>query len=243
MGVAGGPDMIQDGLVLALDASDRNSYVSGSSVWRDLSGLNNTGSLVNGPTFSSANQGSIVFDGTNDYVGFGNISSIILSNNQFCINYWLLMTGTARGDFFNIKNFNTPQDDIGFFIDTNNKLYTFFLVQGALTNNGGATNNRASVSNTTFSRNVIYNVCIQKEASQKIGMYVNGVIDNNTYSTTTNTANVASTSLWVGSNKSNDTTVAVPWPGNIYNVKVYNRALSATEILQNYNATKTRFGL
>ena len=68
MGVAGGPDLIQDGLVLDFDASDRNSYVSGSTTWFDLSGnSNNNAVLVNGPTFTGSNGGAIVFDGTNDY--------------------------------------------------------------------------------------------------------------------------------------------------------------------------------
>jgi hypothetical protein len=228
--------------VLALDAASKNSYPGSGTTWTDLSGNSNTGTLVNGPTFNSANGGSIVFNGSNTYVNCGTISTQILSNNQFTANYWLQITGSARGDFFSIKNFNTPQDDIGFFIDTNNKLYTYFNVQGTITNNGVGFG-YASVSNTTFSRNTIYNITCIKDASQKIVMYVNGVLDNNTYSTITNTANVASTSLWVGGNRTNATTPSLIWPGNIYNTQIYNRALSAAEIAQNYNATKSRFNL
>ena len=242
MAFGNGPSVVTNGLVLALDAADRNSYPGSGTVWNDLSGNNNSGSLINGPTFSSANGGSIVFNGSNTYVNCGTISTQILSNNQFTANYWLQITGSARGDFFGIKNFNTPQDDIGFFIDTNNKLYAYFNVQGTITNNGVGSG-YASVSNTTFSRNTIYNITCIKDASQKIVMYVNGVLDNNTYSTITNTANVASTSLWVGSNRTNATTPSLTWPGNIYNTQIYNRALSAAEIAQNYNAQKSRFNL
>jgi hypothetical protein len=237
-----GPKIVTQGLVLALDAASKNSYPGSGTTWTDLSGNSNTGTLVNGPTFNSANGGSIVFNGSNTYVNCGTISTQILSNNQFTANYWLQITGSARGDFFSIKNFNTPQDDIGFFIDTNNKLYTYFNVQGTITNNGVGFG-YASVSNTTFSRNTIYNITCIKDASQKIVMYVNGVLDNNTYSTITNTANVASTSLWVGGNRTNATTPSLIWPGNIYNTQIYNRALSAAEIAQNYNATKSRFNL
>ena len=74
-------------------------------------------------------------------------------------------------------------------------------------------------------------------------MYVNGVLDNNTYSTTTNTATVATTPFWIASNKTGPTTPAAAFAGNIYSNQTYNRALSASEVLQNYNATKTRFGL
>jgi len=89
----------------------------------------------------------------------------------------------------------------------------------------------------------IYNICAQKDASQKIAMYVNGILDNNTYSTVTNTSTVATSSLWIASNKSDAVTPALSFPGNIYQTSIYNRALSAQEVAQNYNATKTRFGL
>ena len=233
--------IVTDGLVLCLDAADRNSYVSGSLTWRDVAGSNN-GTLTNGPTFNSTNGGSIVFDGVDDYVDCGNISSIILSNNQFTANYWFRMTGTARGDLFGIKNFNTPQDDIGFFIDISNKLNAYFNIQGVITNNIPGTG-YASISNTTFARNTIYNIVCMKDASQKIVMYVNGVLDNNTYSTITNTSNVAITPFWVASNKTGPTTPAVPFSCNIFSAQIYNRALSALEVLQNYNSQKSRFGL
>jgi len=233
--------IVTDGLVSCLDAADRNSYVSGSTTWRDVAGSNN-GTLTNGPTFNSGSGGNIVFDGVDDYVDCGNISSIILSNNQFTANYWFRMTGNTRGDLFNIKNFNTPQDDIGFFIDIYNKLNAYFNVQGVITNNISGTG-YASISNTAFTRNTIYNVTFGKDASQKIFMYINGTLDNNTYSTLTNTTNVAITPFWIGSNKTNPTSPYLSFPGNIYSTQVYNRALTSTEILQNYNAQKSRFGL
>ena len=64
------PNIITDGLVLYLDAANTKSYVSGSTTWTDLVGLNN-GTLINGPTFNSANGGSIVFNGVNNYVTLG----------------------------------------------------------------------------------------------------------------------------------------------------------------------------
>ena len=236
------PKIVTDGLVLSLDAGNTKSYPGTGTLWLDKSGRGNNGTLTNGPTFNSGSGGSIVFDGVDDYVNCGNISTTILSNNQFTANYWFRMTGTARGDLFNIKNFNTPQDDIGFFIDTNNKLFSYIQVQGTITNNNVGFG-YASISTTTFLRNTIYNVTFGKDASQKIFMYVNGVLDNNTYSTTTNTATVATTPFWIASNKTNPTTPAIPFAGNIYNTQVYNRALSATEVQQNFNALRGRFGI
>ena len=69
-----GPDIIEDGLVLCLDAANINSYPKSGTTWSDLKGSND-GTLTNGPTFSSANGGCIVFDGSNDYVnGFRPVS-------------------------------------------------------------------------------------------------------------------------------------------------------------------------
>jgi hypothetical protein len=234
--------IVKDGLVLDLDAAKKESYPGSGTRWNDIAGGVITGSLVNGPTFDSNNGGSIVFDGTNDYADCGNISSVILGNNQFTTSYWFRMTGSARGDLFSLKNFNTPQDDIGFFIDTNNKLYAYFNVQGVVTNNGIGPG-YASVSTTTFSRNIIYNIVCIKDTSQKIVMYVNGALDNNTYSTLTNTATVATTPFWIASNKTGPTTPTLSFPGNIYQTQIYNRALSAAEVTQNFNALRGRYGI
>ncbi len=68
MATIGGSNIVRSGLVLELDAANARSYVSGSTVWRDVSGTNISGSLTNGPTFNSANGGSIVFNGSNQYV-------------------------------------------------------------------------------------------------------------------------------------------------------------------------------
>ena len=71
------PKIVTDGLVLYLDAANTRSYVSGSTVWTDLSRVGNNGLLINGPTFNSLNNGSIVFNGTNQYVDCG-VSTISL---------------------------------------------------------------------------------------------------------------------------------------------------------------------
>ena len=69
-----GPKIVTQGLVLALDAASNNSYPGSGTTWKDLSGNNNTGTLVNGPTFSSANGGTFILDGSNDYINAGSIN-------------------------------------------------------------------------------------------------------------------------------------------------------------------------
>ena len=72
-GVAAAPTIVTNGLILNLDASNTSSYPGTGTVWTDLSGQNNNGTLVNGVGYSSVNGGTLTFDGVNDYVNMGNI--------------------------------------------------------------------------------------------------------------------------------------------------------------------------
>jgi hypothetical protein len=82
-----GPDIIESGLVLCLDAANKNSYRGSGTTWTDLSGNGNNGTLTNGPTFSAGNQGSIVFDGVDDYVEVSNASSLNASTQTISVWY------------------------------------------------------------------------------------------------------------------------------------------------------------
>jgi len=87
--------IVTNGLVLALDAADRNSYISGSTTWRDLTSNSFNGTLTNGPTFNSANGGSIVFDGVDDYAP---LTGTINLGNTFTILSWIKLSTLAGGD-------------------------------------------------------------------------------------------------------------------------------------------------
>ena len=92
----GGPNIITDGLVLYLDAGNTYSYTSGSTVWNDLSRSMLSGSLVNGPTFNTGSGGSIVFDGTNDYVLVNNLS--ITGNQSITVSAWINVISNINTD-------------------------------------------------------------------------------------------------------------------------------------------------
>jgi hypothetical protein len=89
MGVFAGPEIAESGLVLALDAGNLKSYPTTGTTWTDLSGNGNTGTLTNGPTYSSANGGSISFDGTNDYVTIPDSPSWDVNNGGYSICFWM----------------------------------------------------------------------------------------------------------------------------------------------------------
>ena len=103
MSVSGPGRVIDNGLVLYLDASNNKSFVSGSNTWFDVSRNNNSGSLVNGPTYTSSFGGSIVFDGTNDYV-LVDSSTIIPGLTSFTLCVWLNYTIPAGNTFRDIIN-------------------------------------------------------------------------------------------------------------------------------------------
>ena len=91
MAFGNGPRIITNGLVLALDAADRNSYVSGSTTWTDLSGNGRNATLTNGPTFNSENGGCIVFDGVDDYA----LSSLSVNSiTNVTIQCWVNISST-----------------------------------------------------------------------------------------------------------------------------------------------------
>ena len=86
--VTGTPRIITDGLVLYVDAANTKSYPGSGTVWTDLSPTQITGSLTNGPTFNSANGGSIFFDGTDDIVDLGTNNTLNFTDS-FSVSFWM----------------------------------------------------------------------------------------------------------------------------------------------------------
>jgi len=121
MAFGNGPRIVTDGLVLSLDASDRNSYVSGSTTWADLSGNNNSGTLINGPTYSSANNGSLIFDGISNYVNCGYIMNF---SSSFTLELAFKTTFTgSNGVICSKYDFTDPN----FWFGVNNGKLTFSI--------------------------------------------------------------------------------------------------------------------
>lgn len=226
-----GPNISDDGLVLSLDAANRKSYVSGSTTWTDLTRRGNSGTLVNGPTFSSANLGSIVFDGTNDYVDLPSLIPRIYTN--FTISLWVYPTRISIPTT-NISLITTDWSAGG----TNYMIYqqnNKFI--GAI-GNGISAQDPVLTSNTTIVANTWYNVTLLCNGTSQT-LYVNGIND------------VSQIGLYSGGLTSNPRRLATDnigtagyfFQGNISNALFYNRALSAQEILQNYEGLKSRYGL
>ena len=236
MAFGNGPRIITDGLVLALDASDRNSYVSGSTTWNDMSGNANTGTLTNGPTFSTGSGGEIVFDGTNDYVSIpiqnldrpctfsmwvnfnsltgyqtliGQDTSASIIRGRF---YFQKAGGTSEGLILNVVNFSI--------VLSSNSIVVANAINPVVTNRWY---NYSAVLTTTT-----------------LALYENGILQNTVNDS--NTFLTPNTTITLNAGYYNNSIVDYV-NGKSSSFQIYNRALSATEILQNYNATKSRFNL
>ena len=211
--------IITKDLVLYLDAGNVNSYPGSGTTWTDLSGFNRTGTLVNGPTYDSGNGGSLLFDGTNDYVS-GSLSSIniwtmsiwyLSKNISSAVVYYPFSCTAATGLGFG-GTFGAATENRWFFFDGTNVF---------------------SNSNTSVVINTWYNLVVTK-TSTSYNLYTNGNL-----SMSGTGVDLTYTQYALGARADNVWFVN----GNIAQALIYNRVLSATEVLQNYNIQKVRFGL
>jgi hypothetical protein len=222
----GGPgNIVTNGLILYLDAANSLSYVSGSTTWRDLSSSGNNGTLTNGPTFNSANGGSIVFDGTNDYISI--ILPSPISVSSFTYNVWF--------------NADIVTDAYRTIIDFNNDNFLMAIIPSG----------QLSLWNPVFSlgfapsASTWYNIQVSHNNSSPYYTYINGNLVG-TYSDSMTTAyTVCSIGVGAGFITGSCGTRGPDefFDGKISIASIYNRGLSASEVLQNYNSTKARFGL
>ena len=237
-----------EGLVLNLDAAKRDSYPGSGTLWRDLSGNGNNGTLTNGPTYTGVSKdAAIVFDGVNDFVQFNTLTSPpnLQPGDTITIESWVKKTSTSgwqpvvtKIDSSNwlLRNYelvfagsslNAPLNSLSFFYrNSANSVW-----------NGYSTT-------TTFTDNQWYHISYTYKMStaSSAKMYVNGAMTeglwrdgtgNDTPSTTSNVLRIGTT----------DPSFGDWYGGNISSTKIYNRALSQFDVWQNFNSYKSRYGI
>ena len=207
------PATVSDGLVLCLDAANTKSYPGSGTAMTDMSGKGNHGTLTNGPTFSSDNNGSIVLDGTNDYISTINLSSF----TTFTIQMWIFDSRSSGS--MDILTYN---GDSGSFTFNSNT----FRTDG----------NGLGARSTTIGSHHPVGKWLQFTYTKNGSLF----LDNKEYSSFTGSELSNFGVLDIGRSRSHNNTFL---NGKISNVKVYDRALTASEVRQNYNASKGRFGL
>lgn len=233
------PKVVTNGLILYLDAGNERSYPGTGTVWTDLTRNNYNGTLTNGPVFNGANGGSIVFDGINDYVTCGSVYNFGGSNSAGTILIW------ARGKDNMFSNqrpgvSNTQHGWIDIAIESNR----YYLYIDAYNNPPYGEFFIIPLSATGYNSLSgewrFYSVSINRPTNT----YTVGIDDKIfTYNKTFTVENFFNFNTIEIARMNNSTYFTRYFTGNIASVAVYNRAITREEILQNYNATKGRFGL
>ena len=222
--VSYGPNIVTDGLVLTLDVGNKNSYSGSGTNWNDLSGNGNNGTLTNGPTFNSSNLGSIVFDGVDDYVsGTG-----VTISSQATLLIWF-KTSTAQTNRYLLS--------LPFSSDGNNG-FDIYLTTGGI--GSYVITYPVNIGNVSYSvgygDNLWHMVAVSYNGSA-LTLYWDGVqVNTSSFSGTIkqssngeyNICRFGSLGLYVNA--------------NVSYVNVYNKGLTSSEVLQNYNAIKSRYG-
>ena len=222
-----GPNTSDSGLVLCLDAADKNSYIGSGTTWTDASNNGNNSTLTNGPIFDSSNGGNFSFDGTDDYVQ----TNLNQNTNDAQITWECWFWDNSTGGFVSntaiISNYGasatTPYTSLHVF-DTG----TIFF---------GQRNSSGTEVNAIYSTNIcdgVWHHLVGVVDSTNILLYVDGTVkaSQGKISGITNSEQ----NIVIGGNH-----LGRYQSCRIASAKIYNRALNATEILQNYNATKSRF--
>lgn len=227
---------VTDGLVLYVDAGNTDSYPGSGTTWTDISTNSNNGTLTNGPTFDSGDGGSIVFDGTDDYVEFGNILNMGIGDVS--LTGWVKRTGgDGEQEWIFSKAF--AGSGVGrYWIDFDNN--TKLRVGAAW--NGGHTDYYYT---GTFSADVWYNYAVVFDRDANLYLYLNGALNATHDISAKSGVNMTNSKPYrLGSyTAGNGSSPFGVLDGNIALHAHYNRVLSDVEVLQNYNATKSRFGL
>jgi hypothetical protein len=240
-----GPKIINDNLVLYLDAANTRSYPKSGNTWNDISGSNNV-TLTNGPTFDSQNGGGIIFDGIDDYA-IPNISHSYLSSSALEVWFNSSSHGSGFKTIFGYRhNSGYSLPTIGSIYLNNNTLSASLITATQVY--------RTATFSTSISTNRFYHVVLNKDTvNGNLQLFVNGIagsvqtFDAATYGQwTTAGSYIGANTLDVA--KSTNSNAGQGWGsdyfnGRIFKLAVYSRILTITEILQNFNAIRSRFGI
>lgn len=227
MSAYGNPELVTDGLILYLDAGNANSYPGSGTTWTDISMNGNTGTLVSSPTYSSADGGNFIFSGTN-YATAATANSLFnFGTGDFSMFLWF--KSSYKSNYLTIASLDNSSSGNG------------IVFYGVITSGYF----RSYVAGSSIDGTI--NICTGNwtnlgvtRSSGLVTQYING-LSRSTF--TRATSLLTNQTLALGSNVSTGPGGYGGFPGSMSNVSIYNRALSASEVLQNYNALRGRYGL
>ena len=221
MGLKHHPRVVTSGLIFYLDAANTRSYSGSGLTANGLVGIG--GTLVNGVGFGTTNNGFFTFDGSNDYIDIPSITSI---TGDFTVGIWFYTTSAADGFYKRLVDLDYVTG--------------FWLGRNANTNSwgGGILESNLPYGIYLPFANGQWHYLVSIRSGTTHILYGDGT--SSTTSNTVSSGNLSATRLFIAREPGGS---ASYFNGNIAQVQIYNRALSATEVQQNYNALKQRFGL
>jgi hypothetical protein len=204
------------------------------TTWNDLSGNGNNGTLVNGPTYIGVNNGGFVFDGVDDYI----VSPVTSNLSSMSVSFWVYLDPTINwSSRFDIMSgsINPGVNGRYLFYMLNSTTLQYFIVFPSTTSYTVNLTNANTLFTGKWNNVVMTTNTVGTETTMTL--YRNGEIVNSTI--VPEAATAVNSSVYFMRNQGNQ----FPTKGILSNTKVYNRALSAQEIQQNFNAIRGRFGL
>ncbi len=234
---------VTSGLVLYLDAANARSYPKSGTTWFDRSGNGNNGTLVNGVGYSASNYGSLSFDGVDDYV----VKNTLSTFNVYCISMWI-KSPTIVDASSSVKSliqlrYQAAAGNFAWYISlgaaTSAATNEYITIAGVLENTRTCVADGGSLSANTW-----YNLVFNFESSV-YKIYVNNVVKTTTFGSSNGNVSLLTdpNKLYLSTVDGDGASTRGFFDGNISQVSIYNRALSAAEIKQNYNAMRGRFGI
>jgi len=227
-----GPNIIENGLVLALDGANRKSNPGSGTTWTDLSGNGKDGSLANGASFQTTNGGSVAFDGVNDRVTLY-ASNQLIGNQYATLEAWIKSSddGTGSGNYGNFLGTRVGQNmSINRYSTTNTAVFLTDFTSGNLNAPIGSIN--------VFDQNWHHVVGVNNFGI--CSLYVDGTLEGTDSIKSGTNIDLNAEVMAIGNDPNNTSRT---FYGEVAIARIYNRALSTSEVLQNYNAVKSRFGL
>ena len=225
--------IVQDGLVLNLDAAVNTSY-NGGTQWRDLKGANNS-TLENGPTFDKSNGGVISFDGANDFVDFGDFDLTQVST-AITVSLWFKAPSTQANGYPLLFGNGGGWNAGGFLLMKYSGGFRW-EIQG--------TGKKACDRTQGYFDDAWQNVVGSWSAGNSMKLYRAGAVVSSTTGITSISSNSGTGHLRMGGKgSSNAPGISTAYiEADIGSVQVYSKQLTDAEVLQNYNATRHRFGV
>lgn len=225
------PKIVTDGLVLCLDAANPKSYPGSGTVWKDLSKNGNDGTLTNGPTFSSDNQGSFSFDGVNDYIRIDHNGELNFNSSDFTTINWCRVDGSSgayRALWQSSVGISTTRQ-LGIVASTNNRWGIWLTINDTF-GNRLFSNTSVVIGKWTMVTSVYKN-------NESLKLYLDGVEDKSVSISGNLTYTPTIMNLGARFN------TAEHFNGHIATAHLYSRALTEAEVQQNFQATRGRYGI